>query len=93
MLIKVAAPPPMLDGYRCEAMVPGSTLGPGVPPPWIIPHCRSCGVMVERFTCEWVSSPWYMPLSFQCHGKTGFINIPAAEVLHKSKHGGIIWVF
>jgi hypothetical protein len=93
MLIKVAAPPPMLDGYRCEAMVPESPLAPGHPPPWIIPHCRSCGVMVERFTINWVSSPHYLPVEYQCHGKTGALRIPREEVLWKSMNGGIVWVF
>ncbi len=93
MLILTKAPPPKRLGVRAEGMMPDSPLAPGQPPPWIMPHCRKCGIVVETFTIDWVASPFYLPIQFTCHGKTGGMKVPASEVLWKSKNGGIIWVF
>ena len=87
MLIKVAAPRPEREG-----MDPDSPLAPGQPPPWLAPHCRSCGLPCERFTIDYVSSPFYLPIQFTCCGRTGGYNVPRDEVLYKSKHGGAVWV-
>jgi hypothetical protein len=65
----------------------------GQPPPWLIPHCRQCRVPVERFTVDYLRSPHFIPVQFQCHGKTGGIHIPASQVLHSSRTGEAIWVF
>lgn len=92
-LIKVKAPVPLLGGRRVEGMMPGSPLEPGAPPPWIIPHCAKCRLPVERFTVDWISSPHYLPVQFQCHGQTGGHYVPRDEALYKSQHGGITWVF
>lgn len=95
MLIKLAAPKPKNRfGHFAEAMDPNaaSPLEPGRPPPWISPHCRSCGLPVEWFTIDWVASPFFLPIQWGCCGKTSGTKIPASEVLYKNRHGGAIWV-
>ena len=77
-----------------EAMNPNAIeLTPGQPPPFLVPHCRQCGVPVERFTIGWLSSPWYLPVDFQCHGRTGGLKIPHLDVIRASREGGLLWVF
>jgi len=95
MLVKVAAKVPLLSGHKVEGMVAGTKeLTPGRPPPWLNPHCWQCRVPVERFTVDWIASPFYLPVQVQCHGKTTGLRIPAEEVIHKSlKGGGLIWCF
>lgn len=95
MLIKLGAPVPTLDGQRTEGMVANATdLRPGAPPPWVVPHCWNCRVPVERFTVDWIASPFYLPIQVQCHGKTTGLRIPAEEVLFRSRRaGGVIWAF
>ena len=89
MLIKVAAPRPETEGMVANAEHP---LAPGQPPPWIAPHCWKCRLPVERFTIDWIASPFYLPVQYECCGKTGGLRISAEEVLFKNKHGGVIWV-
>ena len=93
MLVKVAAPVPLLDGRKTEGMMADAGVDPGRPPPWIVPHCRVCNVPVERFTVDWIASPFYLPIQVQCHGKTTGLRIPSEEAIYKSKHGGVIWAF
>ena len=93
-LILLKAPVPTLDGYRAEGMdVTKSSVDLGQPPPWIMPHCWSCQVPVERFTIDWIASPFYLPIQFSCHGKTGGMKIPYLKVREASNTGGILWVF
>lgn len=96
MLITLTAPLPKLaNGMHGEGMVYGSAaVEPGRPPPWIIPHCFECRVPVERFTVDWIASPFYLPIQFSCHGRTGGLKVPYNEVLKASKgEGGQLWVF
>lgn len=87
ILINHKAPKPVASG-----MDPESELQPGEPPPWVIPHCRSCGLPVEQFTVDWVSTPDKLPIQWICCGRSGGYYIPRDEVLYKSKNGGIVWV-
>ena len=93
MLIKLAAPPPKLNGVHAEGMMPDSPLAPGHPPPWVIPHCRKCNLPVETFTIDWIASPHWLPIQFSCHGQTSGMKVPREQALHMSKHGGALWVF
>ena len=94
-LIVVKAPKPLWKGRHAAGMnVSVNDLTPGTPPPWIQPLCRVCGIMVERFTVDWISSPHHLAVQVQCHGKTSGFRLTREEVLHKAKAGGEgIWVF
>lgn len=93
MLIKTAAVIPTINGERAEGMDPNSDMRPGLPPPWLIPHCRKCRLPCERFTIDYLYSEWYLPLQWQCCGRTGGEKVARDEVLWKSRRGGgLIWV-
>lgn len=71
-------------------MVPGSKIvRPGGPPPLVMPHCRRCGVPVEHFTIDPISSWFYLGIDAHCHGKTGGLKVPAEQAIR----GGIVWMF
>lgn len=92
-LILIAPKKPLMDGIHTEGMVQGADLEPGRPPPWIVPNCFQCRVPVERFTVDWVSSPFHLPIQYQCHGKTGGMKIPFSEVMRASREHSTLWVF
>jgi len=94
-LVLVKAPKPVDElGFRAEGMVVGKTdVTPGEPPPFLIPYCRSCDAMVERFTIDYIASPFYVPIQFQCHGATGGLKVSYIDVLRASREGGLLWVF
>lgn len=83
MLILTKAPVPELQGMSLD-----SPLAPGHPPPWLVPHCRSCGVPVEEFTIDYVSSEWHLPIQWRCCGRTGGLKVPRDQALYASRHGG-----
>lgn len=94
-LILLKAPPPLVRGRRAEGMdvTNNGDVTPGRPPPWLIPHCWQCQVMVERFTVDWIASPFYLPIQFTCHGQTSGMKVPYSEVMRASNTGGLLWVF
>jgi len=94
-LILVKAPVPVDDlGFRSEGMDINSTdVTPGRPPPFLIPYCKSCDAMVERFTIDYIASPFHVPIQYQCHGQTGGMKVSYTEVLRASREGGLLWVF
>lgn len=66
----------------------------GHPPPFVSPACAQCGgIPPEKWTIDWVSSPYYLAIQATCHGKTTGKRFPHDEVLRKSKHGGMLWMF
>lgn len=88
MLIQLAAPPAEHQG-----MVAGAPVGPGRPPPWLIPHCLRCRQPVEEFTLDPVASWYRVSVQWTCCGRTGGTHLSVDEVLYKQKHGGdLIWV-
>lgn len=87
-LVLIGAPRPKEEG-----MHPDNPLEPGFAPPLLSPHCHKCQLPVERFTVDYVSSPYYAGIQFECHGSTGGMKVPHEEVLYKSRNGGAIWVF
>ena len=94
MLVGVKAPKPIHKGLVWEGMMHGKVdVTPGTPPPFLVPHCRQCGVMVERFTIDWIASPHYVPIQFQCHGRTSGMKVSYTEVMRAAREGGLLWVF
>lgn len=87
-LIKIAAPPQPIQGMSADAIV-----RPGGQPPLVHPHCRKCGVPVERFTIDPISSWYYLGVDAQCHGKTQGIRIPVEQALRGRTTGEVIWMF
>jgi hypothetical protein len=89
-LIKIAAPKTGL----AEGMDPAiEFMRPGGTPPLIVPHCRKCGIPVERFTIDPISSPFYMMLDARCHGAQQGIKISSDEVFGRKKTGQPLWMF
>jgi len=75
-----------------EGMDEASDGAPESAPPWMSPHCRSCGLVCERFTIPRETKGDYIPCEWQCCGKTGGTWVPRTEAVFKSRNGGIIWV-
>ena len=95
-LILIKPPTPVDElGMRAEGMdATRVDVTPGRPPPWLIPHCHQCGVMVERFTVDWIASPFYVPIQFQCHGKTGGTKVSYQDVMRiNTNPTELLWVF
>jgi hypothetical protein len=93
-VIKIAPKMPLRHGRLFEGMDTSRVdLEPGKPPPWVIPHCYSCGVPVDGFQVGWLSSPHYLPIEAQCHGQTRSFRIPLKDVLRASLGGQTLWVF
>lgn len=90
LLIKVAAPDQPFQGMIAD---PGHVVRPGGAPPLVHPHCRKCGVPVERFTIDPIADPHRIAIQAVCHGKTTGTYIPLAEALHKRAWGGVLWLF
>lgn len=96
MLVAVKAPKPLDEfGHRAEGMIIDKVdVTPGQPPPFLIPHCWSCREMVESFTIDWIASPFFLPIQFHCHGKTGGMKVSYIDVIRASHEGGgLLWVF
>jgi|GEM_PF-4313432 len=89
MLITLGAKRPQVEAMNPDA----KEIIPGERPPLISPHCWQCQLPVERFTLDFISTPFYLSVQFQCHGRTGGTKIPAEEAVYKSRNGGVIWVF
>lgn len=66
---------------------------PGKAPPMVSPHCRQCGVPVELFEVDAISSPWFMGMSAQCHGKTEGRKVPHDEAAKSFAAGQVLWFF
>lgn len=75
-----------------EGMDDTSDGAPESPPPWMSPHCRSCGLPVERFTIPRETRTFFVPLEYECCGKTGGMWVPTDEAVFKSRFGGVLWV-
>lgn len=75
-----------------EGMDEDSDGAPESPPPWMWPHCRSCGIPVYMFTIPRETKGDMIPCEWSCCGKTGGVWVPRDEAVFKSRHGGIIWV-
>ena len=84
---------PLWRGRHAEGMTNTLDIREGAPPPWIAPHCSKCRLPVERFTVDWIASPHYVAIQYQCHGRTGGTRVSREEVLYKAAHGGAVWVF
>lgn len=89
-LIKIAAPKTGLS----EGMDAGvDFLRPGGTPPLVVPHCRKCGIPVEHFTIDPISTPFHLSVDARCHGKQQGKKIPNDEVFGCLKTGKLLWMF
>lgn len=88
-LVLLKAPPTEHIGMVADE---GHIIRPGGAPPMFSPHCRKCGVPVEKFEIDPISSFYYVSLEVACHGKTTGLRIPAEQAIHDSARE-ILWVF
>lgn len=67
-------------------------LRPGGQPPFVSPHCRQCGIPVERFTIDATDSWWGLGIQWECHGKTSGKRFMAEQLFHHRRTGEPLWV-
>jgi len=88
-LVLLKAPPTEHIGMVADE---GHIIRPGGAPPMFSPHCRKCGVPVEKFEIDPISSWYYVSIEASCHGKTQGIRIPAEQAIAESGKR-VIWMF
>lgn len=68
-------------------------LRPGGTPPLIVPHCRQCGIPVEHFTIDPISTPFHVSIDAECHGKQQGVKVPSEQIFGCLKSGQPLWMF
>lgn len=88
-LILTKAPPQAHQGVDPASKI----IRPGGRPPMVHPVCRQCGVPVETFTIDPISSWYYLGIDATCHGKTHGIRVPAEQALRDGAAGKTLMMF
>lgn len=88
-LVLTKAPPTEHAGMKADQTI----IRPGGSPPLVSPHCRKCGVPVETFEIDPISSWYYLGVEVTCHGKTQGKRVPAEQAIQDQAAGRVLWFF